>query len=62
MAVKKLYCPKCQRLVGAVDSETGESEYVGGARYLEDELWCKDCYNDEVVAKADWLGGIDELQ
>lgn len=61
MAVKKLYCPRCQTLVGAEDSSTGEHEYIGGARYWNDLLYCKDCYNAEVVDRQEFMGGIDEI-
>lgn len=61
-AIKKLYCPRCSKLVGAEDISTGEHEYIRGARYWNDKLYCRECYNQEALDNTDFMGGINELQ
>lgn len=62
MAIKKLYCPRCSELVGAEDTKTGEHEYIGGAMYWNDMLYCRNCYNKEIADNTDWLGGVDGIE
>lgn len=62
MAIKKLFCTGCNKLVGAEDTKTGEHEYVNAMRFWNDLPYCKDCYNREVLDSTPFMGGIDELQ
>lgn len=58
--VERILCCRCEKLIGAVDTETGEHEWVPGAHAIEDEVFCRDCYNAEVLNDIPTWGGIDE--
>lgn len=55
--IKRLYCPRCGKLVGAEDTSTGEHEYVNAARWWKDSLYCRECYNMRVLNNTEFMGG-----
>jgi hypothetical protein len=59
MAVIKYRCPICDKVTGAKDTVTGEQEYIQAVRWWEDKLYCRECYNEYVLEKTAFMGGID---
>lgn len=60
MSVERITCDRCHGLIGAVNTETGESEYVKGARIYETAAYCRECYNETELADVPFLGGFGD--
>lgn len=51
-------CGYCDKRIGAV-YEDGRHEWEGGVQTDGEDYYCRDCFNNHIMADVETMGGID---